>query len=53
MAMLYKLQVSSGSITSNHVEDQQGVIVQEPDKPLQSPHNILDLGPNQTANFPR
>lgn len=51
--MLHTLQVFSSSITDAHVEDQQGVIVQGSDKPLQSLHNILDLSPKQAANFPR
>lgn len=49
----YTLQVSSGSITGAHVEDQQGAKMQRPDKPLQSLHKILDLSPRQAAKFPR
>lgn len=49
----YALQVSSGSITGAHVEDQQGVKMQRPDKPLQSLDKILDLSPKQAAKFPR
>lgn len=51
--ILAMLQVSPGHTAGSHVEEQQGGMGREPEKPWQPPHNVLHPNPWQAANLPK